>query len=615
MCGIAGFLNLKEKKNQDLDALKRMTDAIAHRGPDGEGIYSNDKVCLGHRRLSIIDLIGGSQPILNLDRSIILVFNGEIYNYIELRIELQKLDYKFTTKSDSEVLLVAYEHWGIDCLSHLNGCWSFALWDDRNEQLLLSRDRIGEKPLFYSVFENTLIFGSEIKSLFAWGIKKEPDLEMTELYLSLSFIPSPHTFFKNVKKLKPGHNLLIKEGTIRDFCYWDVPRIEENKMLKNNNEIESNFKSLLSDSVKMRMRSDVPFGAFLSGGLDSSTIVSLMSEESLFPIETFNVGFLDERFDERILARSIAQKYSTTHHEFLFDINSIDKYIDQTLSTFDEPFGDASSIVTGFVAKQARKYVKMALSGDGGDEVLSGYTAYQGEKVSEFYNLIPFPLRYLTQNTIHILNLISSGHYKTRISRFENLLSISNKSFNQRLKNKASWVKTIDIHELMPNNVYTIDDYLSDFYKDYNLTSNFYKLMYFHIKVSLPDQMLVKVDRTSMFNGLEVRVPFIDHRLIEYMMNVSANIKMPFLRRKNILKAAYGNKLPNQVLTAPKKGFNLPLNNYFRENSNSNHYFKHKLTAEIINEKLVDEIFHSNFNGKSEYGNFLWLLLLLSRTV
>ena len=308
MCGITGVLNFDREGKTGSAVLNKMTDAISYRGPDGFGYYNHANIALGHRRLSIIDLSTGDQPMFSDDKNIILVFNGEIYNYIELREELVKLGYHFKTTSDTEVIITAYQHWGIDCQTKFNGMWAFALWDEKEQQLLLSRDRIGEKPLHYAVHENAIIFGSEIKSILAYGVPGIPNTELIEIYLSLSFIPAPFTFYKNINKLKAGYCLVVSGKEVKEKKYWDLPEIDEDKMLADKQEVYKNFESLFTDSLKIRMRSDAPYGAFLSGGLDSATIVALMSENSSYPVKTFTIGFKEKDFDERYLAKLVADK-------------------------------------------------------------------------------------------------------------------------------------------------------------------------------------------------------------------------------------------------------------------------------------------------------------------
>ena len=383
MCGITGIYHFNKERSVDKSQLKRMTDIIRHRGPDSDGFYLNGNIGLGHRRLSIIDLSTGDQPMFNNDKSISIIFNGEIYNYIELRQELIQKGHKFRTTSDTEVAIKSYEEWGFDCQNKFNGMWAFALWDERKKHLFLSRDRIGEKPLHYTIYNNSLIFGSEIKSLFAYGIPKRFETELIEIYLVLTYIPAPYTFYKDIKKLLPGHYLLIKNENVEEKKYWDLPEIDEDNMFTNKGKIYDKFDYLLKDSVKIRMRSDVPFGAFLSGGLDSSSIVALMSEISNFPVKTFTIGFDDTNFDESALAQEVAKKFNTEHFRGTVTPDKFEESLERIVFHYDEPFGDSSAIPTGYVSKFAADKVKMVLTGDGGDEVLSGYRGYIGLKFIE----------------------------------------------------------------------------------------------------------------------------------------------------------------------------------------------------------------------------------------
>lgn len=615
MCGIVGFLHFDTEKEVDSKVIKRMTDSISYRGPDGEGFYLYKNLALGHRRLSIIDLSTGNQPMFSNDGSLALVFNGEIYNYLELRDELKKDGYQFSTSSDSEVIITAYQKWGIDCQSKFNGMWAFALWDDNKSQLFLSRDRIGEKPLHYSVYDNTVIFGSEIKSLFEYGIPKIPNLELLEIYLSLSYIPAPFTFYKNIHKLKAGHCLVIQGNDVKEHQYWDLPEIDENNMVTDKSNVFENFENLFSDSVRLRMRSDVPYGAFLSGGLDSSSIVSLMSKISSYPIETFTIGFKEKYFDERYLASLVADKFHTNHHEYIVEPESFDNSLKNIAFHYDEPFGDSSAIPTGFVSKFAASEVKMVLTGDGGDEVLSGYSIYQGEKFASQYNKLP---PWAQTGIPLLLSLISKplkGSLRYRLNRAEEVCNSSNLSFQNRFISKAACVDLSTIKQIVRNEkVYVIEDFLADFMKNCNYKDPFYQLMFLNQKLSLPDDMLTKVDRMSMAYSLETRTPFLDFRLVEYMAHVHKDIKMNRYERKTILRNTLGRRLPKPLLIAPKKGFGPPLREWFKDNS-----FNKKLEnlKEIphLNTEVIQTIIDKNKTRKKDYGNFIWMLIILNKNL
>ncbi|MEX2513463.1 MAG: asparagine synthase (glutamine-hydrolyzing) [Cyclobacteriaceae bacterium] len=616
MCGITGILHFDREKKADSFILKKMTDSILHRGPDGEGHYLHNNVALGHRRLSIIDLNTGDQPMFNEDNSLSLVFNGEIYNYIELREELKRTGSCFKTDSDTEVIIKAYEKWGIKCQNRFNGMWAFALWDNNKQQLLLSRDRIGEKPLHYTIYENSLIFGSEIKSILAYGVPKIPNNELLEIYLSLGYIPAPYTFYKNIHKLKAGHCLIIGRNDIKERQYWDLPEIDEENMISNKKEVYEKFEDLFTDSVRLRMRSDVPYGAFLSGGLDSSSIVASMSEISSFPVETFTIGFKEKMYDERYLAKLVADKFNTNHHEFIVESQSFNESLDNIAFHFDEPFGDSSAIPTGYVSKFAASKVKMVLTGDGGDEVLSGYTTYQHEKFASQFKRLP---SFVCNKFPYFLELISSpikGSLKYYLNRARVVSFSSNMDFQSRYLYKTPGIDLAAIKQMTKDEkVYPIEEYLSDFMKKCTYKDPFYQLMYLNFKLSLPDDMLTKVDRMSMAYSLETRTPFLDFRLIEYMVNVHKDIKMKKYERKTVLRNSLGHKLPKQLLTASKKGFVVPLLDWFKEDSFSKKLYKLKESLPMVNEEIFGRIANTNTKEDKELGNFIWKLFVLNKII
>lgn len=616
MCGIAGVFNFDSDHKIDKDRLKKMTDVIAYRGPDGEGHYINNNIGLGHRRLSIIDLSLGDQPMYNEDRTIILVYNGELYNYIEIREELIRSGHRFRTNSDTEVILKAYEHWGIDCQNKFNGMWSFAIWDERAGQLMLSVDRMSEKPLHYSISDKGVIFGSEMKSLFAYGLPKELDMQFVELYLSFGFVPAPFSFFKNVKKLKPGTCLIVKDRQVKEIQYWDLPEVDENQMLTNKKDIYNNFEHLFEDSVRIRMRSDVPFGAFLSGGLDSSCIVALMSKISSFPIETFTMGFEEKNYDERDLAKEVAAHFNTNHHEKVVLPNSFEESLAKVVQQYDEPFGDSSAIPTGYVAEFAASKVKMVLTGDGGDEVLSGYTLYSHEKFASHYQKLPQWIKKRIPSIIAAVPDFKRESASYKLSQAELIAGSFNKDFNGRYLHKDLCGELATIKGLTKNlSVYPVEDFMNDFMKNCNYNDSFYKLMYLNFKLTLPNDMLVKVDRMSMAHSLETRAPFLDHRLIEYMVKVDKNIKMNGLEGKSILRNTIGQQLPSSLLKAPKKGFSVPLKKWFRQDS-----FESKLknlgsNLNFIDEPVLKELIEKNdtFGGQIKTGNLIWMLFVLGK--
>jgi asparagine synthase (glutamine-hydrolysing) len=614
MCGIAGFLHFDQQKFAEPAVIKKMTDTISYRGPDGEGFFVDNNIALGHRRLAIIDLNTGHQPMFNEDKTLAMVFNGEIYNYIELREELIQAGHRFTTTSDSEVIIKAYQEWGTGCQNKFNGMWAFAIWDFKKQQLFLSRDRIGEKPLHYSIFNNTLVFASEIKSLFAYGIPDEPNLELLEIYLTLSYIPAPFTFYKHIKKLKPGHCLLVSVNQIREEKYWDLPEIDEDRMHTDKRKVYENFEFLFQDSVKLRMRSDVPYGAFLSGGLDSSSIVALMSEISSFPVETFTIGFKEKAYDERDLAALVAKQFNTHHHEYIVEPESFDESLKKIAFHYDEPFGDSSAIPTGYVSKFAASKVKMVLTGDGGDEVLSGYTIYQGEKFAAHYQKFPRLMRNGIPWLLQHASKPFKGSLRYKLNRALDVTASSNLDFQSRYISKAASTDFDTILSLnSTSKSYPVQDFLNDFMKECTYKDPFYQLMFLNFKLSLPDDMLMKVDRMSMAYSLETRTPFLDFRLIEYMAHVHKNIKMENFERKTILRNTIGKKLPSQLLNAPKKGFRIPLREWFKEENFSKKLHELQESLPYLNKQVIKEITTSNVKGEKDLGNFIWTLFILNQ--
>lgn len=616
MCGITGIFHFDTQRLVERHRLQSMTDIIRHRGPDGEGFFIDKNIGLGHRRLSIIDLATGDQPMYNEDKSIALVLNGEIYNYIELREELIKSGHKFRTTSDTEVVIRAYEEWGIECQNKFNGMWALALWDTRKQQLFLSRDRIGEKPLNYAVVDNTLVFSSEIKSLFEYGVPREIRPELIEIYLVLTNIPGPDTFYKNIYKLKPGHFILANAAGFKEFKYWDLPEIDENNMLKNKTAIYDEFAYLFEDSVKIRMRSDVPFGAFLSGGLDSSSIVALMSKISLHPVETFTIGFPQKAFDESHLAKLVADKFKTNHHLGTVHPNSLEAAIKRSVFHFDEPFGDSSAIPTNMVSEFAVKKVKMVLTGDGGDEVLSGYNSYLGIKISGIINRFPEFSQKLAAKSAGILAKNFKGGIRYTLNRVENVIETSRYPFAKRVANKTAYVPLTLIKELTApiKHCIEIEDFLNDEVSKIPYQNDFYRLMYMNFKYDLPNDYLVKVDRMSMANSLETRVPFLDYRLIEFMVNVDKSVKMQGWERKSVLRNTIGKQLPTELLNAPKRGFEVPLREWFKEEKSMNQIKLNALKS-ICDASVIDQIISENGKGKRDNGNFIWTMMMLDKLI
>jgi asparagine synthase (glutamine-hydrolysing) len=625
MCGITGFLRLdgaagpvtpREHCGEARRQLRAMTDACAHRGPDGEGFFDDGTCALGHRRLAIIDLATGDQPMANLRGDCVIVFNGEIYNYLELKAELEGRGHRFRTRSDTEVILAAYDEWGDACQSRLNGMWAFALWDSRRRRLLVSRDRLGEKPLHYALHDGRLWFASTMRSLIAGGVPPEKCLDMIEVYLVLGYVPAPHTFYRHIRRLPAGHCLVAEAGSPPQVsAWWDLPAVPEAAMLTDRKHVDQRFEDLFDDAVRIRMRSDVPFGAFLSGGLDSASIVSSMARVSDEPVRTFTIGFDDREFDERELARLVAERFGTRHREEVVQPETLAHALKMIARHTDQPFGDSSAIATELVSRAARHHVTMVLTGDGGDEVLSGYTSYQGEKFAAQFQELPSPLRVAAPALARGVGRLTGGGLRYKMNRVRDVLESSGQPYRERLISKMAWAPLHQVKALLapaPDRV-SIEEYLDDFMGRCPWSDPFYRHMYFHLKLSLPDDMLVKVDRMSMAHGLETRVPFLDYRLVELMIGVHRDVKMNGYERKGVLRRTVARRLPPAVLSAPKRGFAVPLRGWFQKESARPFLDDMRQGLDgMVDRAILDQVIRENASGAEDRGNFLWMLTILS---
>lgn len=619
MCGIAGYLHFNKTRKAEQPVLKGMTDCMSYRGPDGDGFYVEGNLALGHRRLSIIDLSSGDQPMYSSDRNKILVFNGEIYNYIELKEELSALGHRFETTSDTEVLIKAYEQWGYDCQNKFNGMWAFALWDETKQELFLSRDRIGEKPLHYAVFEESFVFASEIKSILSFGVPKVIRKELIEIYLALTNIPAPDTFYKDIYKLMPGHYLVVKDGTVSEKSYWQFPQCAEKDMITDKKLVYETFEALLTEAVRIRMRSDVPFGAFLSGGLDSSGIVSIMAGYATQPVKTFTIGFDDKAFDESALAAEVAAKFKTEHHRGTVLPGDFSEAIDKVALHYDEPFGDSSAIPTDFVSRYAAQKVKMVLTGDGGDEALSGYNAYKGIKIaSQINRYLPGIINGVIISSVQLSSRVFKGALRYKLNKIRNVLKTAQLPFHVRMAEKLACTSLVDIKQLTAHipGVIHVEDYLESVLRQCRFQDDFYKLMYVHYMHNLPNDYLVKVDRMSMANSIETRVPFLDHRLVEFMATVHKDVKMQGWELKSVLRKSIGKNLPASVLNAPKRGFGIPLREWFKDKGFGSVLDENlREVNKMLDPAVIAKIVAENNTGKKDNGNFIWTLLQLNKAL
>jgi len=615
MCGIAGYIDLSLQRPASAEILRRMTDSLAHRGPDADGHFTEGAVGLGHRRLAIIDLHSGQQPMFSDDKQIVLTYNGEIYNYIELRQDLIGRGHRFQTDSDSEVLLAAYSEWGTRCVEYFNGMWAFAIWDKRNHRLFCSRDRMGEKPFFYSTKDNTFVFGSEIKALFAYGVSREPNWEVLDALLSFLYIPAPHTFFKQIMKLPPGHSLIVENGNVKIEQHYNIPMLPDSEFQQNESKILRDFEELLYDSVRIRMRSDVPFGAFLSGGLDSGSVVAAMAETSQTPVTTCTIGFSEKAFDERDLAKDVANRFQTKHFEQEVDLTDGLGLMPVLAWHFDEPFGDSSALPTYIVSKIARKKVKMVLTGDGGDEVLSGYSIHHREYVGTYLRrLYGTPLLSSMLSGVTKLPLPKG---RRKIKHWAKLVDRADMDLVSRIIDMQNGFTSNLRTDLLKDrkDVRPAREFIDEVLSPYHHCSDFTKFNYWLSRISLPDDMLCKVDRASMANSLETRIPFLDHRLVDLLATVPAGIKLKHFVRKYILRQTVAKKLPNSLLSAPKKGFSIPLARWISEHRFLKEEALNGAAVSNLDCNVLEALFSEASLESSTTANGIWTLGMLSLSI
>lgn len=616
MCGICG-LSFKSSDQPVSDhLLKQMCDTIVHRGPDDEGVYSHRNFGIGMRRLSIIDLSGGHQPQFNEDGQTSIVFNGEIYNYQSIRQELLKKGHKFQTDSDTESIIHAYEEYGFDCLKYLNGMFGFAIYDQKEELVFLARDRVGIKPLYYYEDDNTFAFGSELKTMLQIpNIDKTIDLEAVNLYLTYEYIPSPFSVFKKIRKLPPGHFLIYKNGEVQVKKYWDIDCLPA---VQSPDEYIEELRATLQDAVKLRLISDVPLGAFLSGGIDSSTIVGLMANMMDRPVKTFSIGFEDQSYNELNYARTVAKKYNTEHTEFIIQPDAVD-LVDKLVYHLDEPLGDFSIFPTYLVSKMARDYVTVILSGDGGDELFAGYDTYVANKVAAPLSMIP---SFVHSGILKpLVDLLPPQEQKKGLVNLVRRF-VEGCTYPQDLQH-VRWMiflSALDRHHLfIPDISHSVNgessyEFIRQYFQQSSKMDKINQQNFVDFKTYLVDNILVKVDRMSMATSLEARVPFLDHRVAELSFRMPGELKLKGKETKHILKKAMKDILPDEILYRDKQGFSIPIKNWIREElrpmlTDVLHPDKLKNQG-IFNPTFVDQLVNEHLKGKENHSHRLWALMM-----
>lgn len=621
MCGICGIV-YKNGATPDRGRLKAANDLLTHRGPDDEGFYIDGPVGLAMRRLAIIDLNTGHQPISYADERYWIVFNGEIYNFLELRTKLEGRGRHFKTKTDTEVILALYQEQGTACVQRLRGMFAFAIWDKKERRLFIARDRIGKKPLVYAETSGFFTFASELRSLFVWpGISREMDPEAVDQFLSLQYIPSPKTIYKEVKKLPPGHFLIHESGRTTVARYWDLP-LSGSPITRDFTEAKELIRAKLKEAVRLRLISDVPLGAFLSGGVDSSIIVALMSEMSERPVKTFSIGFEEAEFSELHFAKEVASRYGCEHTEFVVKAEMAD-VLPKLAWHYGEPYADSSALPSYYVARETRRYVTVALNGDGGDENFAGYVRYFAMKLARLCDTLPGPVRGALKSAAERLPDYQAPHGFTwklkrflRSTIFTDLPARHLKMVCFFSEEDKSGLYTEPFLARLGSKTGSAREYLAGPFAAAAQEDFVNQLLYTDFKTYLPECLMAKMDIAAMANSLEGRSPFLDHELVEMVFRMPGNWKLKGLRgHKWILKEAFKDKLPPLILNRGKMGFGIPLGAWFR-GALKGYWEEHVLGSAALargyfNEAALRRIWDEHQSRRRDHGYRLWALLML----
>jgi asparagine synthase (glutamine-hydrolysing) len=614
MCGIAGIVSAAADDRIEASTIHRMCQSIVHRGPDDEGIFVKDGTGLGMRRLSIIDLAGGHQPVFNEDRSVWVVFNGEIYNFPELRADLEKRGHRFYTHTDTEVIVHLYEDLGADCVKKLRGMFAFALYDERRSKLLIARDRMGIKPLHYAFSGGRLFFGSEIKAILAVA----PELARVNhqallQYMYFGYVPDPITSFLPIQKLPPGHLLEFAAGEVQVRQYWDLPEYNTHQP-SSEEECLKELERRLSEAVRIRLIADVPLGALLSGGTDSSTVVALMARASSKPVKTFSIGFSHDDFNEAQYARMVAKRFGTDHHELVLEPNVVET-VETLTSSLEEPFGDSSMLPTYYVSCMARKHVTVALSGDGGDEIFAGYDRYGIHVRRQVFERIPrWAWRVYREQIYPVLPKNMRGR------KFSYNVSLP---WRERYVDGISFIPAFErdlpiLSDEFRETVRTCgnpEDVMYRYFEHAPAKDPVSQMLYVDTKTYMVADILTKVDRMSMATSLEVRVPILDHLFLEWVTGLPAEWKLRGKDQKYILrKLAERVGVPREALYRPKRGFALPLVHWMR-NELRDLIMTALLEPKTIqrgyfNRAGVEQLLDEHFRGRRNHSDSIWRLLM-----
>jgi asparagine synthase (glutamine-hydrolysing) len=617
MCGICGIFEYGRRTDIPVEVVHRMNQTMIHRGPDDGGVFVGPGIGLGHRRLSIIDLAGGHQPMSNEDGTVWVLLNGEIYNYPELRAGLLQRGHQFTTKSDTEAIVHLYEDHAEDCFAKLRGMFSIALWDSRQRKLVLARDRVGKKPLFYAEDGHRILFGSELKALLAGdSLPRDIDEQALSDYFSFGYIPAPKTIYRSVRKVMPGHYLVASEAGVRETCYWDLSfaNIEQHS----EEEWGERLRHELCEATRIRLMSDVPIGAFLSGGIDSSSVVAMMSQLMKRPVTTCSIGFKEKKYDEAEYARQVSQLFSTDHHEETVEPNAVE-IVGKLAWHYDEPFADSSAIPTYYVSKIARGQVTVALGGDGGDESFAGYRRYKLDHYeNRVRNHVPGMLR---RNVFGPLGRwYPPLAWAPRMFRAKATFQSLSRSPLEGYFNSVSYFRPDAKAQLFSSDFrrrlagYDSIEVFRHYYDRADTDDPLSKIQYLDIKTYLTDDILTKVDRASMAVSLEVRAPMLDHKFMECVASIPSSLKLRHGTGKYILKRALEPKLPADILYRQKQGFAVPLDQWFKHELKDMAYEIIVQTKDgILEPRFLRKIWDEHQKGYCDRSALMWATLMFRK--
>ena len=621
MCGIAGIIAIEEHillTQEDEACVQAMTEAIRYRGPDGGAVLRLDRACLGHRRLSIIDLAGGAQPMSDVTGQVSIVFNGEIYNFQELRAELEKKGARFQTSSDTEVILEAYKAWGRDCLDRLDGMFAFVLWDNRTQSMLAARDRFGKKPFFYTIQNGCLYFASE---LFCFRAVRHLAATLDPLalmrFLAYQYVPCPQTMVREFRQLPPATAMVMEHGRVQCFTYWEAPR--SSSLVISEEEACEELRRLMRRAVQRRMVADVPLGVFLSGGIDSSIVTGLMAECSPHAIQSFSIGFHEASYDESEYARLVSRTFGTTHYERVFLEDECTDILPRVVSAMDVPMADASAAPTWLLSKMTREHVTVALGGDGSDELWAGYEHYAGFAIAQVYNKVPAFIRQRIIEPLCRCLPASQGYVNLRLAtdtfhraaklppwmRIQSMLTACSPELQEELLASPDR-QALEITSLFKPTL--------DAFQEWHNVSDMDRSFNTYIRGFLLDDILVKVDRCSMLNSLEVRAPFLDWELAEFVISLPVRYKLHGLKRKYLLKKAFADLLPPRILHRNKRGFQIPVSQWLRGRLRP--LMEDLLSEEALarqkffNPVAVRRLMQAHLSGEKDLRTPLWTLMV-----